>query len=219
MSRKILISRAENLNKRGYVKKILFQVFLGFFILLISVVSVSAEEPLKHPQPCFSENFSISPAYEQFSLKKDYSARIQEKDVHEFWMEILENESNFSQAPVNPRVGELERMIKKTKTKRVWLNINTVLFAALGGYCMYEFFTYEEQAEPERDPQSIQTKEAKFSRSRNYVFGALLTFGISAAFLTTSISAKKRIKSYEKELAELREAQERLASVILKSNR
>ena len=89
-------------------------------------------------------------------------------------------------------------MIKRTKTKRIWLNFNTVLFAALGGYCMYEFFTYEVQVIDPRDPISDPYEKSKFSKKRNYVFGALLTFGISAAFLTTSISAKKRIKSYKK---------------------
>ena len=74
--------------------------------------------------------------------------RIQEKNVREFWMEIFENESSLSQAPVNPRIGELERMIKRTKTKRVWLNFNMLLFAAIGGYCVYEYLTYEEQLEP-----------------------------------------------------------------------
>ena len=57
-----------------------------------------------------------------------------------------------------------------------------------------------------------QTKEPKFSRKRNYIFGALLTFGISAAFLSSTIHAKKRIKSYEKELEKLREAQEKISS-------
>ena len=84
---------------------------------------------------------------------------------------------------------------------------------------MYEFFTYEVQVVEPRDPISDPYEKSKFSKKRNYVFAALLTFGISAAFLTTSISAKKRIKSYEKELAELREAQERSASFILKRNR
>lgn len=194
------------------MNKISVLSFLVICTLLTSVVSVSAEEPLKPSQPSLSENFSISPAYEQFSLKKNYPVRISERDVHVFWMEILENESNPGQMPVNPRVEELERMIKKTKTKRVWLNVNTIVFAALGGYFMYGYFTYEEQLEPARDPQSIQTKQSKFSRKRNYIFSALLTFGISAAFLNSSIQAKKTIKSYEKELKELREAQEKVNS-------
>jgi hypothetical protein len=194
------------------MKKISVLSFLVIFTLPLSVVSLSTEEPLEYRQPSLSVNFSISLAYEQFSLKKNYTVRILEKEVHEFWMEIFERESGLSQMPVNPRIGGLERMIKRTKTKRIWLNFNKAVFSLFGGYFVYEFFTFEEQIEPERDSQSIQTKQSKFSRKRNFVFGALLTFGISAAFLNTSIQAKKKIKSYEKELKELREAQEKISS-------
>ncbi len=138
--------------------------------------------------------------------------RISDRDGHVLGTEILKNETSLQQIPVNPRIEELEHMIKRTKTKRVWLKINTGVFAAIGGYFVYEFFTFEEQVELERDPQSIQTKQSKFSRKRNFVFGALLTFGVSAAFLNSSIQAKKRIKSYEKELKELREAQAKISS-------
>lgn len=193
------------------MNKIPLLSFLMIFTLITSVVSVSAEEPLKHSESSVSEDFSISPAYEQFSLKRNYPVRIQEKDVHVFWMESLEDESSLRQMPVNPRIEELEQNIKKEKKKKVRSFIGMSALAVLGGFFMYEFFTYEEQLEPERDPQSIQTKQPQFSRKRTYIFGACISFGISATFLFSGINAKKRIKSYEKELKELREAQEKIS--------
>jgi len=117
---------------------------------------------------------------------------------------------NLQQTGRNPRVDELKQAIKETKKRRIGSMIATAAFATLGGFFVYEYATYEPQEEPSRDPSQPAYKPQRFSRKRTYIFGACISFGISATFLFSNLRAKKRIKSYEKELKKLSEEQLKL---------
>jgi len=194
------------------MNKILHYAIVLIFILFTTITVFPEENQSKNTSYSWSGKYSINPSHDQFSLKMNHKTCIKKINIHSFLLETSGERLRMQQAGQNPRIDEIKKEIKKIKKKRIGSLIGTSAFAALGGFFMYEFFTYGEQLAPARDPISHQYVRPGVSRKRNYLFGALTSFGIGATFLNSTLKAKKRIRAYEKELKRLKEVQQKLNS-------
>lgn len=95
---------------------------------------------------------------------------------------------------------DTEATIKQLKSKRMWSWVGAVGFAAVGGYLIYLFATWEDK--PTYDQFGVEKPhtETKTFTQWGYLLGGLISLGTTAFFISSAAKTGKAIKEYEAEL-------------------
>jgi|GEM_PF-1457531 len=189
-------------------QKIFSTFLLPTLILLISANSSPAENTPDHLKLTESSLFSISKSNEEFSLRKNYEVEIKKINTPFFELEKRGKKLNFQETARNPRIDEIKGEISRLKKKKTGSIIAAIGLAGLGGFLFYTFATFEES---ERVTQVTEEGgRGLTSGHRGYSLGgALACFAVTAGFINDVVKKSKNIKSYEKEIRKLAEAQKK----------
>lgn len=190
------------------MRKIILVFLSVIFILFITANVNYSEDTQEHTKLTNPGLFSISKSNEGFFLKKHYEAGIKKINAPFFKLEKRGKELNFQETARNPRIDEIKREISKLKKKKKGSIIAAIGFAGLGGFLFYTFATFEES---ERVTQVTEEGgRGLTSGHRGYSLGgALACFAVTAGFINDVVKKSKAIKSYEKEINQLAEAQKK----------